>query len=128
MSSIDSKSFNHPIFKILVTFVIFVSIMSSLIDFNETNIEEDAGQYFKEIGTKDSVKLIGAERVGYYAGLSMIELNQASNPNLHDTKFVIYQGNIQDADKILGPDYQIDKIFTKNNQGIFIFKKSNDAK
>lgn len=63
MSSIDSKSFNHPIFKILVAFVIFVSIMSSLIDSNETNIEEDAGQYFKEVGTKDLVKLIGAERV-----------------------------------------------------------------
>ena len=60
---------------------------------------------------------------GYYSGLTMKELMEARNPELHDTQFVIYQGNQSEADKILGSDYQLEKSFLKNNQGIFIFKK-----
>ena len=75
------------------------------------------------VATIDSVKLIGAERVGYYSGLTMKELIEALNPELHDTQFVIYQGNQSESDKILGSDYQLEKSFLKNNQGIFIFKK-----
>ena len=97
--------------------------MSSLIDSQKGNIEEEAAKYFKNLGAKDSVKLMGAERVGYYSGLSMKELMEALNPELHDPQFVIYQGNQSEAGKILGSDYQLEKSFLKNNQGIFIFKK-----
>jgi hypothetical protein len=109
--------------KPLVVIFIVVSIMSSLIDSQKGNIEEEAAQYFKNLDTIDSVKLIGAERVGYYSGLTMKELIEALNPELHDTQYVIYQGNQSKADKILGSDYQLEKSFLKNNQGIFIFKK-----
>ena len=109
--------------KPLVIIFIVASIMSSLIDSQKDNIEEDAAQYFKNLGSIDSVKLIGAERVGYYSGLEINELIEALNPELHDTQFVIYQGNQSEADKILGSDYQLEKSFLKNNQGIFIFKK-----
>ena len=53
----------------------------------------------------------------------MKELIEALNPELHDTQFVIYQGNQSEADKILGSGYQLEKSFLKKNQGIFIFKK-----
>ena len=97
--------------------------MSPLIDAQKSNIEADAAEYFKNLGSIDSVKLMGADRVGYYSGLTMKELIESLNPELHDTQFVIYQGNQSEADKILGSDYQLDRSFLKNNQGIFIFKK-----
>lgn len=109
--------------KPLVVIFILVSIMSSLIDSQKINIEAEAAQYFKNHGSIDSVKLMGAERVGYYSGLTMKELIEALNPELHDTQFIIYQGNQLETDKILGSDYQLEKSFLKNNQGIFIFKK-----
>ena len=108
---------------IVVVIFIVVSIMSSLIDSQKGNIEEDAAQYFKDNGTTESVKLIGAERMGYYSGLTMKELMQALDPKLHNTQFVIYQGNQSEADTILGSNYQLEKSFLKNNQGVFIFKK-----
>ncbi len=109
--------------KPLLVIFIAVSIMSSLIDSQKSNIEADAAQYFKSLGVTDSIKLMGAERMGYYSGLSMKELIEALNPELHDTQFLIYQGNQSEADKILGSDYQLEKSFLNNNQGIFIFKK-----
>ena len=60
--------------KPLVIICIAASIMSSLIDSHKSNIEEEAAQYFKNLGPTDSVKIIGAERVGYYSGLAMKEL------------------------------------------------------
>ena len=109
--------------KPLVIIFIVASIMSSLIDSQKSNIEADAAQYFKKLGSINSVKLMGAERAGYYSGLTMKELMEALNPDLLHTQFVIYQGNLSEADKILGLDYQLEKSFLKNNQGIFIFKK-----
>ena len=53
----------------------------------------------------------------------MRELIEALNQKLQDTQFVIYQGKQSEADAILGSDYQLEKSFLKNNQGIFIFKK-----
>ena len=120
----DSKDSSITTYlKPLVVIFIVVSIMSSLIDSQKGNIEEEAAQYFKNLGAKDSVKLMGAERVGYYSGLTIKKLMEVLNPELHDTQFVIYQGNQSEADKILGSDYQLEKSFLKNNQGIFIFKK-----
>jgi hypothetical protein len=109
--------------KPLVIIFIVASIMSSLIDSQKRNIEAEATEYLKNLGSVDSVKLMGAERVGYYSGLTMKELMKALNPELKNTQFVIYQGNQSGADRILGSDYQLEKSFLKNNQGIFIFKK-----
>ena len=109
--------------KPLVVIVIAVFILSSMIDSQKSNIEKDAAQYFKNLGSVDSFKLIGAERVGYYSGLTIKELIEAINPELQNTQFVIYQGNQSDVNKILRSDYQLEKSFLKNNQGIFIFKK-----
>jgi hypothetical protein len=109
--------------KPLVVIFIVVSIMSSLIDSQKGNIEEEAVEYLKNLGSMDSVKLMGSERVGYYSGLTMKELIEALNPELQNTQLVIYQGNQSEADTILGSDYQLEKSFLKNNQGIFIFKK-----
>ena len=113
--------------KPLVIIFIVASIMSSLIDSQKSNIEADAAQYFKNLSYINSVKLIGAERVGYYSGLSIRELIEALNPELHHTQFVIYQGNQSEADTILGSDYQLEKSFLKNTKGIFIFKKFDYA-
>ena len=112
-------------FETCFLFIIFivVSIMSSLIDSQKSNIEAEAAQYFKNLGSADSIKLMGAERMGYYSGLTIRELIEALNPELKNTQYVIYQGNQSEADKILGSDYQLEKSFQKNNQGIFIFKK-----
>jgi len=107
----------------LVIIFIAVFIVSSMIDSQKSNIEKDAAQYFKNLGSVDSFKLIGVERVGYYSGLTIKELIAAINPELQNTQFVIYQGNQLDANKILRSDYQLEKSFLKNNQGIFIFKK-----
>lgn len=107
----------------LVIIFIVASIMSSLIDSKKSNIEEEAAEYFKNLGVTDSVKLMGAERVGYYSGLTIKKLIEALDPKLQNTQFVIYQGNQSGADRILGSDYQLEKSFLKNNQGIFIFKK-----
>ncbi|MDA1133864.1 MAG: hypothetical protein O2802_02950, partial [Proteobacteria bacterium] len=71
--------------KPLVIIFIVVSIISALIDSQKSNIEEEAAQYFKNLGSINSVKLIGAERAGYYSGLTMKELMEARNPELHDT-------------------------------------------
>ena len=109
--------------KPLVAIFIVLSILSSLIDSQKSSIEVDAAKYFKENGSTESVKLISAERVAYYSGFTMKELIEALNPELQNTQFVIYQGNQSDADTILGSDYQLEKSFMKNNQGIFIFKK-----
>ena len=113
--------------KPLVVIFIAVSILSSLIDSHKSNIESDAAQYFKNLGSIDSIKLIGAERVGYYTGLTIKELIEALNPELQNAQFVIYQGNQSDADTILGSDYQLEKSFLKNTKGIFIFKKFDYA-
>jgi len=115
----DANTFLNPF---VIVFIV-ASIMSLLIDSKKSNIEIDAAQYFKNLRPIDSVKLIGAERVGYYSDLTMKDLIEAINPELHDTQFIIYQGNQSEVDKILGSDYQLDKSFLKNNQGIFIFKK-----
>lgn len=109
--------------KPLVIIFIIASIMSSLIDSQKGNVEEEAAQYFKNLDTTDSVKLMGAERVGYYSGLTIKKLMEALNLELQDTQFVIYQGNQSEADKIVGSDYQLEKSFLKNNQGVFIFRK-----
>jgi len=77
----DANTFLNPF---VIVFIV-ASIMSSLIDFKKSNIEIDAAQYFKNLRPIDSVKLIGAERVGYYSDLTMKDLIEAINPELHDT-------------------------------------------
>ena len=120
----ESKDSSIRIYlKPLVIIFIVASIMSSMIDSQKSNIEEEAAQYFKNLGVTDTIKLMDAERVGYYSGLTIKKLMEALNPELQNTQYVIYQGNQSEADKILGSDYQLEKSFLKNNQGIFIFKK-----
>jgi hypothetical protein len=120
----DSKDSSITTYlKPLVVIFIVVSIMSSLIDSQKSNIEADAAEYFKNLASGDSVKLIGAERVGYYSGFTIKELMEVLNPELHDTQYVIYQGKQSEADKILGSDYRLEKSFLKNKHGVFIFRK-----
>ena len=49
--------------------------------------------------------------------MSEVESKRFNHPIL------INQENQSDADKVLGPDYQLKKSFLKNNKRIFIIKK-----
>lgn len=118
----------NTLLKIIITILIIFLIWFNFIVSKERNIEIDAGHYLIKNDIKDSVKLINAERVGYYGGLSSEQIVIASDSGLHNTEWVVFFGNITDQDKILGSDYSLKKMFTKNNQGIFIFKKVKDAK
>ena len=59
----------NTLLKIIITILIIFLIWFNFIVSNERNIEIDAGHYLIKNGIKDSVKLINAERVGYYGGL-----------------------------------------------------------
>jgi hypothetical protein len=115
------------IIKFLVSVFVSISFINVIVDSNKTDIEVDAGQYLKNSGfeNKLSVKLINAERVGYYGGMSIPDLIKATNPDLQNTHFVILKGKDKEVNKILEANYQLEKSFTKDNQGVYLFKKGN---
>ena len=104
----------NTLLKIIITILIIFLIWFNFIVSNERNIEIDAGHYLIKNGIKDSVKLINAERVGYYGGLLSEQIMIASDSDLHNTEWVVFFGNITDQDKILRSDYSLKKMFTKN--------------
>jgi nucleoside-diphosphate-sugar epimerase len=106
MSEVESKHFNHP-----------------------TLITGGAGFLWSHMITPCLEKQVDVVVIDNSSNsdLMMKEFMEVFNPELHDTQFVIYQGNQSEADKILGSDYQLKKPFLKNNQGIFIFKKLDYA-
>ena len=69
------------------------------------------------------IKLINAERVGYYAGMSIPDLMSAINPNLQNTHSIVFNGRAEELKKILGDDYQLEKSFTKNQDGVYILRR-----
>ncbi len=102
MSTVESKQFNHPI------------LITGGAGF--------LGSHMVAFCLEKQTDVVVIDNLSN-SGLTIRELIEALNPELHDTQFVIYQGNQSEADKISESDYQLDKSFLKNNQGIFIFKK-----
>jgi hypothetical protein len=112
--------------KFLVSFYIAISIMNAAVDSNKNTNEMDAGEYLKIMGleSNQSIKLINADRVGYYGGMSIPDLMGATQPEQDNTQLVILNGREDEVMKILEKGYQLEKSFTKNQQGIYIFKRS----
>jgi hypothetical protein len=83
--------------------------------------------YFKNMGLENnqSIKLINAERVGYYGGMSIPDLMSATQPELQNTQVIIFNGRENEATKILETGYQLEKSFAKNQQGVYIMKRIN---
>jgi len=112
--------------KFLVSIYIAISIMNAAVDSNKNTNEMDAGEYLKIMGleSNQSIKLINADRVGYYGGMSIPDLMGATQPEQDNTQLVILNGREDEVMKILEKGYQLEKSFTKNQQGIYIFKRS----
>lgn len=118
------RSKKKDILKILVSFYLFFSIVNVLLDANNTNMEMEAGYYLSELtkaGDK-SVKLINADRVGYYGGISFQRLIHSTNPVLN-SDLIIFKGSDEEAMTAAGLDYQLEKSFTKGQQGVYIFRR-----
>ena len=111
--------------KALVSIYIVISIMNVAVDSNKNTIEMDAGGYFKNLDNTQSVKLINAERVGYYGGMSIPDLMSATQPELQNTQFIILNGSEDGVAKMLETGYQLEKSFAKNKQGVYILKRDN---
>jgi len=115
------------VLKVLVSIYIVISIINVAVDSNKNTIEMDAGGYFKNLDNTQSIKLINAERVGYYGGMSIPDLMSATQPELQNTQVIIFNGRENEATKILETGYLLEKSFTKNQQGVYILKRiTND--
>jgi len=113
--------------KILISIYIVISIMNVAMDSNKNTVEMDAGEYLKNMGLEhnQSIKLINAERVGYYGGMSISDLMSATQPELQNTQFIILNGSEDGVAKMLETGYQLEKSFAKNKQGVYILKRDN---
>ena len=111
--------------KVLVLIYIAISIMNVAVDSNKNTIEIDAGEYLKNMGleSNQSIKLINAERVGYYGSMSLQDLMNAIKPELQNTQLIILNGKEDEVAKILTIGYQLEKSFTKSQHGIYILKR-----
>ena len=99
--------------------------MNVAVDSNKNTIEIDAGEYLKNMGleSNQSIKLINAERVGYYGSMSLPDLMNAIKPELQNTQLIILNGKEDEVAKILTIGYQLEKSFTKSQHGIYILKR-----
>jgi hypothetical protein len=111
--------------KVLISIYIVISIMNVAVDSNKNTIEIDAGEYLKNMGLENnqSIKLINAERVGYYGSMSLLDLMNAIKPELQNTQLIILNGKEDEVAKILTTGYQLEKSFTKSQHGIYILKR-----
>lgn len=111
--------------KVFVSIYIAISMINVAIDSNKNTIDMDAGGYFKNMGLdkSQSLKLINAERVGYYGGISIPDLMSVTQPELQNTQVIIFNGREDEVTKILEIGYQLEKGFAKNQQGIYILKR-----
>ena len=111
--------------KFFVFIFIVISTINILVDSNKNTIEIDAGMYFKNmrLDSNQSIKLINAERVGYYSGMSIPDLINAIKPEVQNTQLIIFNGREDELMKILGTGYLLEKSFVKNQQGIYILKR-----
>ena len=50
-------------------------------------------------------------------------LFKAINPNLQNTHSIVFNGRAEELKKILGDDYQLEKSFTKNQDGVYILRR-----
>lgn len=115
--------------KILFSIFIASSIINILVDSKKNSIEIDAGEYLKNMNldNNQSIKLINAERVGYYSGMLIPDLMVSIKPELQNTKFIIFNGRKDELKKIIRSDYQLEKSFTKNQHGVYVLKRiTND--
>jgi ABC-type Zn uptake system ZnuABC Zn-binding protein ZnuA len=112
--------------KVLVSIYIVISIINVAVDSKKKNIEIDAGEYLRNfsLDNSQSIKLINAERVGYYGGMLIPELISATQPELQNTQVIIFNGRQDALVKILGTSYQLDKSFIKNQQGVYFLKRT----
>lgn len=111
--------------KALVSIYMAISMINVAMDSNKNTIEMDAGEYLKNKGLEknQSIKLIHAERVGYYGGILIPDLMSATQPELQNTQFIILNGSEDEVVKILETGYQLEKSFIKSQQGIYILKR-----
>ena len=95
------------------------------VDSSKNTIETNAGEYPKNISldNNQSIKLINAERVGYYAGISISDLMSATEPELQNTQIIIFNGRANELTKFLEKGYQFKKGFIKNKQGVYILRR-----
>ena len=116
----------NDILKILVSFYLFVSIVNVLLDSNNTNVEMEAGYYLSAITKVDdkSVTLINAERVGYYGGIGFQRLIDSADPAIN-SDLIIFKGSDKEAMTATGANYQLEKSFIKNQQGVYLFKRKD---
>ena len=116
----------NNILKILVSFYLFISMINVLLDSNKTNVELEAGNYLSGLTKTDDklVKLINAERVGYYGGISFQRLVDKNNPT-QNNDFLVFQGGNNEATTSAGSDYELEKSFTKGQQGVYIFRRKD---
>ena len=115
--------------KVLVSIYVSILIMNVAIDSNKNTIEMDAGEYLKNMGldNNQSIKLIHAERVGYYGKMAIPDLISATDPELQNTQVIVFNGSEDEVTKILVTGYQLEKSFIKNHHGVYILKRiTND--
>lgn len=79
------------IYKLMLASIILVMIGSSLIDSNKLDIEKEAAMFVKNNHHNDRIYSIGADRVLFYAGISMEKIILSDNKVLEHGDLVIVQ-------------------------------------
>ena len=112
--------------KVLVSIYIAISMINVVMDSNKNTIEIDAAEYLKNmgLGNNQSIKLINAERVGYYGEILIPDLMTATQPELQNTQFIILNGSEDEVAKMLDTGYKLEKSFAKNKRGVYILKRT----
>jgi hypothetical protein len=79
------------IYKLMLASIILVMISCSLIDSNKADIEKEAAKFVKNYQHNDRIYSIGADRVLFYAGISMEKIIMSDNKVLEHGDLVVVQ-------------------------------------
>ena len=109
--------------KYLVILFLVFSFLNILFDSNHKDLEREAGSFLKELDINNSVTLINAHRIGYYAGFDLEKLINTSTKFSDKNQWIILNGKIDQFPSYLLSEYYVYEKFLHKNYGIFIFRK-----
>lgn len=109
--------------KYLVILFLVFSFLNILFDSNHKDLEREAGSFLKELDINNSVTLINAHRIAYYAGFDLEKIINTSTKFSDKNQWIILNGKIDQFPSYLLSEYYVYEKFLHKNDGIFIFRK-----
>ena len=102
--------------------IILVMISCSLIDSNKADIEKEAAKFVKNYQHNDRIYSIGADRVLFYAGISMDKILLSDNRVLERGDIVVIQDHEKFKRNHSTIKTQLIQNFQMNNKEVQILK------